>query len=90
MEKLSELSAQIICLNDELSNLKYRFVQTSKERDELENKVSLLKSDLDRISRENLELKNTSDDVQRQLDVANKVCAATVLVMIKIFYNCVV
>ncbi len=46
MEKQSEVMAQNICLNDELSNLKSRFVEMSRAKEELETEVANLRSDL--------------------------------------------
>jgi hypothetical protein len=72
-EKQSELSAQIICLNDELSTLKSRFAETSRDKESLELELSTLKSNFEQISAENVELRKNVETARDQVDAANKV-----------------
>ncbi len=72
-QKQSELSAQVICLSDELSGVKNQFCEVSQEKENLILEVTSLKSKLDLVSVENGELSNTLKDVTEKLDAANKV-----------------
>ena len=67
------MSAQAICLADELSSLKSRFNELSQEKEQLLSEVTSLKSNLESATTQNLELVNTSRDLQEKLEVANKV-----------------
>ena len=72
-EKQSELTAQIICLNDELSGLKSRFAEVSQEKDHLLIEVTSLKSNLEKLMSENEQICQTSNDLNEKLDAAIKV-----------------
>ena len=78
---MAELSAQVICVNDELSDLKSRFGQTSREKEELESSAAALKSNLEKVSNESFELTKNLDEVQKQLEIANKVSKLCQLVL---------
>ena len=78
---MAELSAQVICVNDELSDLKSRFGQTSREKEELESSAAVLKSNLEKVSIESFELTKNLDEVQKQLEISNKVSKLCQLVL---------
>ena len=72
-EKQSELSAQIICLNDEMSGVKSRLAQVSMEKENLSKEFDSLKLSFESVTSQHEELSRSSKDLNEKLDMAVKV-----------------